>query len=195
MDEQPSQEEPEQSTHSEQGTAQPNVVLRNAPYEVPLTKAFDKLTSQIFLFLLAYVILLIGLAVFGSSLVATLRNLLYILPVLGVIAYLWQQQRAIAKDGKGRGIDVKAGKVTGDARVGAIFNAPGGVDTSSNIGVRVRDARDRARVVGVEFGSGNESNDEMNYLVRLFQQLSKQDQRKLIASAQTMLDKQEPSDD
>jgi hypothetical protein len=30
MDEQPSQEEPEQSTHSEQGTAQPNVVLRNA---------------------------------------------------------------------------------------------------------------------------------------------------------------------
>src|SRR5437868_7186506 len=124
MDDQQSQEKPGQSSHSEQGTAQPNVVSRNAPYEVPLTKAFDKLTSQIFLFLLAYVILLIGLAVFGSSLAVTLRSLLYILPILGVGAYLWQHQRAIVKDGKDRGIDVKAGKITGQARVGGVVNAP-----------------------------------------------------------------------
>src|SRR5436305_7829631 len=104
MDEQQSQEQPEQSSHSEQGVAQPDGVSRNAPYEVPLTKAFDKLTSQIFLFLLAYVILLIGLAVFGSNLAVTLRSLFYILPILGIAAYLWQQQRAIVKDGKDRGI-------------------------------------------------------------------------------------------
>src|SRR5438876_1425239 len=104
MDEQPSQEKSEQSSH---------VVSRNVPYEVPLTRAFDKLTSQIFIFLLAYVILLIGLAVFGSGLIVTLRSLLYILPVLGVIAYLWQQRKTIRRDGEDRGIDVKAGKITG----------------------------------------------------------------------------------
>lgn len=185
MNEQPSQEKPEQSDHSEQGKAQPNVVPRNAPYEVPLTKAFDKLTSQIFLFLLAYLILLIGLAVFGSSLVVTLRSLLYILPILGVVAYLWQQQRTIVKDGKDRGIDVKAGKVTGNARVGAIFNAPKDVDTSSNIGVYVKSASERAQIGGIEFG------DETSYITQIFQQLSQQNQRKLIDSAHGMLNQQE----
>ncbi len=190
MNEQPSQEKPEQSIHSEQGVAQPSV-SRNAPYEVPLTKAFDKLTSQIFLFLLAYVILLIGLAVFGSSLVVTLRTLLYILPVLGVIAYLWQQQRAIEKDGKNRGIDVKAGKITGQARIGGVVNAPRDRDVPNDIRVHVRQAKDSARISGVEYDDGDESNDETSYIARIFQQLSQQNQRKLIDSAHRILNQQE----
>lgn len=194
MDEQRTQVSPEQSSHSEQGTAQPNVVSHNAPYEVPLTKAFDKLTSQIFLFLLAYVILLIGLAVFGSSLAVTLRSLLYILPILGVGAYLWQHQRAIVKDGKDRGIDVKAGKITGQARIGGVVNAPRDRDVPNDVRIRVRRAQDSARIGGVVYGDGDESDDETSYITQIFQQLSKQGQRKLIASAQTMLDKQESSD-
>ena len=191
MDEQQPREELEQGNHSEQGVAQPNVMSRNAPYEVPLTKAFDKLTSQIFLFLLAYLILLIGLAVFGASLVVTLRNLFYILPVLGVIAYLWQQQRVIVKDGKDRGVDVKADKITGQASVGGVVNAPRDRDIPDNVRVRVRQARDRARVRGVEYGDGDESTDEANYLTQIFQQLSQQNQRKLIDSAHRMLTQQE----
>src|SRR5437016_2686080 len=91
--------------------------LPAAPYEVPLTRAFDKLTSQIFLFLLAYVILLIGLAVFGSQLADTLRNLFYVIPVLGVLAYVWLRQRKIVQVAKNNGIDVRAGIVSGSARV------------------------------------------------------------------------------
>jgi len=192
MDEQQPQKKLEQSSHLEEGAAQPSV-SRNAPYEVPLTKAFDKLTSQIFIFLLAYVILLIGLAVFGSSLVVTLRTLLYILPVLGVVAYLWQQQRAIVKDGRDRGIDVKAGKITGQAWVGGIVNAPRDRDVSNDVRVRVRQAQDNARISGVEYGDGNESNDETSYITQIFQQLSQQNQRKLIDNAHRMLTQQEKS--
>src|SRR5215470_16459936 len=88
---------------------------RSAPFEAPLTKAFDKLTSEIFIFLLAYVILLIGLAIFGSELANTLRNLLYLIPVLGVMAYVWLQQRKIVNVAKEQGINVKAGIVGGSA--------------------------------------------------------------------------------
>jgi len=195
MSEQSSQEISEQSNHSEQGVAQPNALSRNAPYEVSLTKAFDKLTSQIFLFLLAYVILLIGLAVFGSSLAVTLRGLLYILPILGVVAYLWQQQRAIVKEGRDRGIDVKAGKITGQARVGGIVKAPSDRDIPNNVKVRVNRAQNSARISGVEFGDGDESNNETSYFAQVFQQLSQQNQRKLIESAHRMLTQQEQSHD
>jgi hypothetical protein len=39
-----------------------------APYETALNKASDKLTPQVFIFLPAYAILLIGLTVYGLSL-------------------------------------------------------------------------------------------------------------------------------
>jgi len=193
MSEQLPQEKPEQSNHAEHGTAQPAVVPRTAPYEIPLTKAFDKLTSEVFLFLLAYLILLIGLAVFGSNLVATLRDLFYILPVLGVIAYLWQQQRTIVKDGKDRGIDVKAGKITDQARVGGVVNAPRDRNVPNAIRVRIHRAQDSARISGIEYGDGDELNDETSYIARVFRELSQQNQKNLIESAHRMLTQQEQS--
>jgi len=193
MDNQGDQEISDQNTDSAQALPQPASGLHNAPYEVPLTKAFDKLTSQIFLFLLAYVILLIGLAVFGSGLAVTLRSLFYIVPILGVAAYVWQHHSAIVKDGKDRGIDVKAGKVLGHAHVGGVVNAPRDRDISNDVKVRVRRAQDSASVIGVEYGNGDESNDETSYIARIFQQLSSQNQRRLIDSAHRMLNQQEKS--
>src|SRR5450631_1322249 len=62
MDNQGQQTTPDQNTGSAQAPTPATTGAQTAPYEVPLTKAFDKLTSEVFLFLLAYVILLIGLA-------------------------------------------------------------------------------------------------------------------------------------
>lgn len=89
----------------------------NAPYEALLTKAFDKLTSEVFIFLLAYVMLLLGLAMFGSLLAGTIRNVLYILPVLGVLSYVWLQQRVMVKKAAEKGIKLKAGILKDSAQV------------------------------------------------------------------------------
>ena len=58
-------------------------LIRSVPFEPALLKAFDKLTNEILIFLLAYVILLIGLGVFADELSETLKNLLYIIPIMG----------------------------------------------------------------------------------------------------------------
>ncbi|MEH2238317.1 hypothetical protein [Nostoc sp.] len=62
-----------------------------APFETVLSKGIEKLTSEIFIFLLCYTILLIGMAVLGTKLPTQLRTLLYILPVLGISSYLLLQ--------------------------------------------------------------------------------------------------------
>lgn len=66
-----------------------------APYEEALSKGIEKLTSEIFIFLLCYTILLIGMAVLGTKLPTELRTLLYILPVLGIGPYLWLRRQQL----------------------------------------------------------------------------------------------------
>jgi hypothetical protein len=193
MDNQEQQVASDQNTGSAQATTPATTGAQTAPYEVPLTKAFDKLTSEVFLFLLAYVILLIGLAVFGSSLIVPLRTLLYIVPILGVAAYLWQQQGMIVKDGKNQGIDVKAGKVVDDAHIAGVMNAPREGAIPSNVKVRVKKASGSARVSGAEYADGNASDNKTGYTLQIFQQLNSQNQMKLIANAQKMLSQQEDS--
>jgi len=193
MDNQGQQGTPDQNIGSTQTPTPATTGSQTAPYEVPLTKAFDKLTSEIFLFLLAYVILLIGLAVFGSSLIVPLRTLLYIVPILGVAAYLWQQQGTIVKDGKNQGIDVKAGKVLDDAHVSGVINASREGAIPSNVKVRVKKASGRARVSGAEYADGNASDNKTGNTLQVFQQLSSQNQMELIKHAQEMLSQQEDS--
>lgn len=169
-----------------------------APFEGALIKAFDKLTSQIFIFLLAYVILLIGLAGFGSEMAATLRNLLYIIPVLGVVAYVWLQQRQIIKQASDKGVHVRAGIVKDSAYVagrrGPISDSP---DTVT-VGVGLAS---RGTVIGVDNSSADDTgvdtpqSSDAKYLMDIFQKLNESNRRKLIGSAQGMLNKQENSDD
>lgn len=190
MDNQGQQVAPDQNTGSTQAPTPATTGSQTAPYEVPLTKAFDKLTSEVLLFLLAYVILLIGLAVFGSSLIVPLRTLLYIIPILGVAAYLWQQHTTIVKDGK---IDVKTGKVSENAHISGVTNAPKEGGIPGYVKVHVKEASGSARVSGAEYADGGAADNKTGYTLQIFQQLNSQNQMELIASAQRMLSQQENS--
>lgn len=167
----------------------------SAPYAVVLAKAFDKLTSQVLIFLLAYVILLIGLAVFGSQLATTFRHLLYVIPLLGVAAFLFDQRHRIVKEGREKGVDVKARRVSGSASVIGVRGATG--DLPDNVTLKVGHASDRAVVHGVEYAGATARDDgqpegsDARFLVETFQQLNKTNRRELIVSAQRMLGKQE----
>ncbi len=163
---------------------------QSAPYEVPLTKAFDKLTSQIFIFLLAYVILLIGLAVFGENLANSIKVLLYMIPILGVAAYVWQNQKKIRGQARKSGIDVSAWRVTSSGRVVAVNGAKSGDPIPENVKIRVGSVSQNAEVGGVVYGTEESGDTSENYLLGLFAHLDERNRRELITSAQTLLDKQ-----
>lgn len=169
--------------------------MSQAPYSEALAKAFDKLTSQILIFLLAYVILLIGLAVLGAQLAPTIRNLLYVIPLLGVAAFVFERRQNIVKDGRQKGIDIKARRVSGSASVIGVRGATN--DLPENVTLRVGRAGDRAVVHGVEYGNVSEADaskpagTDAQYLLDTFQRLSRQNRRELIATAQRLEGKQE----
>ena len=54
----------------------------NAPYERVLSKAFEKLTSEVLIFLLAYTVLLVVLVLIGHDLSAWFLTLFYVIPIL-----------------------------------------------------------------------------------------------------------------
>ena len=124
---------PDQDDASTPVDASPNS-NQMAPYAAVLAKAFDKLTSQVLIFLLAYVILLIGVAVFGSQLTTTMRNLLYVIPLLGVVGFVLEKRRKIVKNGREKGIDVRARKVSGSASVIGVRGAT--ADVPENVTLR-----------------------------------------------------------
>ena len=99
----PEQEKSQQELNGDNMSQEGIINVRNensgsfVPYERVLAKAFDKLTSEILIFLLAYTILLIGLLYFGINIPDTWRNFFYLIPVIGVLAYIWLQQGGIHK--------------------------------------------------------------------------------------------------
>jgi len=88
------------------------IEVKTAPYQKVLAKAFDKLTSEILIFLLAYTILLIGLLFFGSHIPNTWRNLLYLIPILGVLAYIWLNQISMRRYAEERDFNLRDMKLT-----------------------------------------------------------------------------------
>jgi hypothetical protein len=118
------------------------------PYEAALGKAFDRLTSQIFIFLLAYTILLAGLAFLGSGISESIRTLLYIIPVLGVLAYGWEQKRKIAKEAADHGVRLGVLFASDRAYVGGVRGSAGGEPQNVSLGAGV--VRGDAQVVGVD---------------------------------------------
>jgi hypothetical protein len=179
----------------------PSLVSTATPYEGALIKAFDRLTSEIFIFLLAYFILIVGLSFLNVRMTDTLRNLLYIIPILGVVAYLWVRQHELVRDAKEHGVDVKegvrvdVGTVSGEADIAGVIG--GGEGPAGNVDVAVRRASDRARVRGIEYAQADAHSPSVDegYLVNLFQQLDVTSRRRLIAQAQKLLEKQNPADD
>lgn len=169
----------------------------SAPYEAALTKAFEKftsVTSEIFIFLLAYVILLIGVAVFGSKIANTLRNLLYIIPVLGVMAYVWLQQKGTVKEAQEKGIDVKAWFVRDSAQITGVRGAKPGSDLPKDVAVEVGFASGRAKIDGLVFGDKEPESPQsssLEVLAEIFNQLNRSNQIKLISNAQRLLEKEQ----
>lgn len=165
------------------------------PYETALVQAINKLTSEVFIFLLAYVILLIGIAVFGESLTNTLRNLLYIIPILGVAAYVFLKRGDVMKEANTRGIDVKTGVVTGGSYVGGVRGktSPSSID---KVGVSSIWTSGESVVVGTDETYRQEpepntpQSSEAQYLIEIYEHLSEENRRKLVASANRLRDKQ-----
>ena len=167
-------------------TEQPKPEPRtNAPYEGALNIALNKLTSEVLLFLLAYTILLIGMAVFGSGLPTELRTLLYVIPILGVVAYVWLQKRTVEKRATAGNVRVESAI----ARKGAeVIGERGSGQERGNTTVGSLFASD-SRIIGREYG-GAESQSvsatdaaDVRYLVEIFQKLKEASRNELMANA------------
>jgi hypothetical protein len=180
---------PDQQQLKSAVTADDQKVRAGAPYESTLLRAFDKLTSEVFVFLLAYVILLIGLAWFVPAFSIELRILLYILPVLGIAAYVWLQSGRITKEAEEHGVQVWSGVAAGSAYVagvrGGLAALLGRVKVFSGI------ATGRARVIGVDAGSESLESEgaQEGYLLETFRKLDESNRRKVVNEASRLLDR------
>jgi hypothetical protein len=171
----------------------PEALRVNPPYEAALNTAVKNLTDQILIFLLAYTILLIGVAVFGSGLAIELRTLLYIIPILGVVAYVWLKRGGAEKESR-RDVRVRSSFATGQSYVGgkrgATHEGSGSTDVSSLFasGGSTVIGRDAGRQTGRSTETPLALNTQ--YLLDIFQQLDRSSQRKLIESAHSLLEQQ-----
>jgi hypothetical protein len=158
------------------------------PYEGVFTKALDKLTSEVLIFLLAYATLIVVLAVFAPSIPKSLQTLLYVIPVLGIAGYGWLRRRAIARRSQRGGVRVKS-VVARDGYVGGVRGMERGQPPPSDVRVTAG-LTESSHVVGVDYGGGEAGGGvSEGFLLELFRQLSEVDRRRLIAAAGRMVDK------
>ena len=170
-------------------------IQSRVPYEEALVRAFDKLTSQVLVFLLGWGIILIILATIKPDISIQLLASIYFLSALGVAVYVWQEKRSVVGQGNNRRkrVRVRAGRAEGSTYVsgtrGAIPMSPDDID------VRLGRGKDNARVIGLDAGEidsvdskFSRSNQE-NYLIELFRQLEASDRRELVRVADDLLKK------
>jgi hypothetical protein len=159
-------------------------------YEGALTAALARLTNQVFLFLIAYTILLIGIATFGAGLPAELRDLLYVIPVLGVAAYVWLQRRKAVRSASKPSVSVRSNEVSDQAYVAGVRGTDG--EIGGNVTVRTRRASGSAAVIGIDAGARPEAvNSDLAYLKDLFERLEPHRRMDLVQRAQRHLKDQE----
>jgi len=157
----------------------------NAPFEEALKIALNRLTSEVFIFLLAYTILLIGIAIFGSGLTTQLRTLFYIIPILGITAYMWLRRPAIVKKAAGN-VRVRVLLAQEGAKVIGVRGGPG--QEQGHTDVRAGFVS-RSEVFGRDYsgvGSQNRSDADaasVRYLAEIFQNLEKAGQNELMTNA------------
>jgi hypothetical protein len=142
-----------------------------------LSQALQRLTSEVLIYLLAYAVLVASLVIWGGSVNAALRNILYILPPLGVAAYLYQQRRRI-KSSRPPRVAVSVLFAGRDAIVAGIRG------TWQPADVRVKAGFATGKVVGVETGQQAESAAaDITYLTELFNKLETKGRQKVIQVA------------
>ena len=153
----------------------------DAPYESALEIAFQKLSSQVLIFLLAYVILIIGMEVFAGGAAAELRVLLYLIPMLGAGAYVLLEKRKV----KPGGVSAAAGYASGST-VEGVRGDPGKL--SGPVRATAGFAIKGATVRGVDMGGGElDRPADLTYLSDLFANLDEEGRQKLITTAMELL--------
>ena len=166
----------------------------DAPYERVLSKAFEKLTSEILIFLLAYTILLVVLVWIGHNLSIWLLALFYVIPILGLITYVWSKRRDITQREQEREVQVKVRRAEGEAYVGGERGSFQNISGSTM--VNAGNVSDKAQVVGRDIGStfSDTSNIDANYLVSVFERLNRGNQTRIISQANDMLSRRDNPD-
>lgn len=152
------------------------------PYGAALKQAIDKLTSEVFLFLIAYVILLVGAELLAPGLTRNYRYLFYILPIVGIGAYLFQRSRHLAKQSREqleRSVTVSS-TLAHDATVVGVRGE--GADIPEEVAVVSRMALGGSEIIGVDVGRGS-SDARLEYLSRLFEKLDEADRDALVSRA------------
>jgi len=139
-----------------------------------------------FISLLAYMILLIGRAALGSEIPPELRTLLYLIPVLGVAAYVWMKRWRVTRSTQ-RDVDVRAGVTTGGATVlgesGPLSDRPGRTE------VRNGYAGSGLTVAGrMVSDSSNEDPKISQDFIDTYRKLSLENRIKLLGRARTCLE-------
>ena len=157
------------------------------PYSSVLQLAFQKLTSQVLIFLLAYVILIIGVEFYGHQLGVTLRALFYLIPILGVSAYVFLERRKVAATDPS--ISVSAGWVSQSTVEGVRGDLP---KVAGHVAVRSGVVTRGATVRGVDASPAVQERaaTDIAYLQTLFMQLDESKRRRLIRAAADLIDEQ-----
>jgi hypothetical protein len=156
----------------------------DAPYESALGMAFHKLSSQVLIFLLAYVILIIGMELFAGGATAQLRLLLYLIPILGAGVHVLLEKRKV----RANGISAAAGYAS-ESTVEGVRGDPGKV--GGPVRVVAGFAVKGAKVRGVDMGGGEVDRPaDLTYLSDLFAKLDDEGRQKVIGTAMGLLREQ-----
>lgn len=165
------------------------------PYEAALNKAFDKLNSQILIFLLAYLVLIIGLNITTGSIPESIVNLLYMIPLLGIIAYGWSRKRTIVQDPSAKGIKIQAFRVSGQGYVAGRSGGQANTTANEDIQVSVGLVSNRARVVGQDLQVNHDLTSQQVVVSDLFSSLNPSLQREAIRFMMSLADRQDTMKD
>jgi hypothetical protein len=151
-----------------------------APYEAALTAALNRLTSEVLVFLLAYTILLVGLSVLGGAIVPALRALFYVIPVLGVGAYVLLRRRRAVRSARRQGVDVGSLLAGGRATVVGVRGRAG---VSPNVRLRSGIAGGDAVVAGYDAPPSGVPDE----LVEIYERLDRAGRLRLLEAGSRIL--------
>jgi hypothetical protein len=151
-------------------------------YDSAVKRALEKLTSEIFIFIIGYTALLAALIATGTRIPNRLEQLIVLLPLVGIVAYAWLRKRTVIRDPSARGVRLKALFVKDSTIVGV--QGPGAAAADlQNVDVQVGFAV-RGEVAGVNSGADRTpAATDAAYLLDLFNGLTNDGKRKLISSA------------
>jgi len=147
-----------------------------------LTKAVKRLTSQVLLFLIAYLILVAILILAGATIEPKVQAGLFFVPVLGIIAYVYLEKKTL--DTQTRAVEDSTRVVAEKVDNSEIVGRRGKVDQNEgSVDVRVKDAKN-AMIVGVDAMPGTVSqNSQRDYLLKIFDGLGADARRNLVDKA------------